>query len=333
MTDTQEATGQAPVVTPKEKLARRFERRAPASNFETMCERWAERKAQVGVECDACEGLGYRLFTAGEMAYWKDRIDGAGGHTERDREQKAMTHASKCRRCKGTGYLSQRPGEFGDSMDVRFTTVGCYACRGRDRRREPDYPRFMHSHAGSSSGQVRADDEGSAVVEQWDTCSVCGGDGYVVPITARPTMKTQDERTRWSGEGEDDPGFELFVRMHPEAAHKPAAAEAIPDVDALAIVALWGAPGDTWAQHEWGRRFALWPFTEAGGKLADQSSHASAAPEWYDRRIAAIAHERQAETDAADGSPRRRVLISQADTQARTLEHRVAAAIRAIEAA
>ena len=322
--------------TPKEKLAARFERRAPASNFETMCDRWAERRAEVGTECEACEGLGYRLFSAGEMAYWKDRIDKAGGHTERDREQKAMTHASRCDACAGTGYLSQRPGDFGDLMDVRFTTVGCPGCRGRDRRREPDYPRFMHTHAGSSCGEVRVRDEESATLDEWDTCSLCGGDGYVVPITARPTMKTQDERTRWSGEGEDDPGFELFVTMHPEAAPKPAPAEALPDVEALAIPAMWGEHGDRWAQHEFGRRFALWPFTDSGRRLADESALLSAAASWYERRIDIITREREAEREAdraGTGSPRRRILLRKADAEARSLERRVAGALRAIEAA
>ncbi len=319
--------------TPRDKLAARFERRAPGSNFETMCERWAERRAQVGVECEACEGLGYRLFTPGEMAYWKDRIDKASGHTERDREQKAMTHASKCKCCKGTGYLSQRPGDFGDLMDVRFTTVACPECRGRDRRKEPEYPRFMSSSPGSSCGRVQVEDEESALFGMWETCRSCGGNAYVVPITARPTMKTQDERDRWSGEGEDDPGFELYVRMHPEAAPKPSPAEAIPDTDALAIPAMWGEHGDRWAQHEFGRRFALWPFTDSGVKLVEESGLSSIEASWYERRIDIIARERQAERDGIGSTPRRRVLLAAADQEARALERRVAGALRAIEAA
>jgi hypothetical protein len=320
-------------LTPKDRLAERFERRAPGSNFTTMCERWADRREQVGVECEGCEGLGYRLFSPREMAYWKERIEGRTGHVERQREKDAMTQASKCEDCKGTGYVSQRPGDFGDLTDVRFTTAGCPHCRGRDWRKAPSFPLLMHTSAGSSCGKVRVEDEESASLETWEVCASCGGDAYVVPITARPTMKTQDERERWSGEGEDDPGFELFLRMHPEAAPKVAPEESIPDVVALAIPAFWGEHGDRWAQHEFGRRFALWPFTEAGAKLADASALSSSAATWYERRIDIIARERQTERDGQASTPRRRVLIAKADTEARGLERRVAIALRAIEAA
>jgi hypothetical protein len=337
MIDESATTEQASVGVPmREALAEMFASREPESNFSVMCERAAERRASVGVECKACEGVGYRLLTEAEMAYWKERIDRQSRHEDIELERRAQLRSSRCNECEGHGYVAQRPDDESDQVDAVATTVMCSRCRGSDdrhaRKNEAGsqlYPSLMHRHWGTSCGETIPPNDATA--ELGDVCPVCLGDAYVVPITARPRMRTADEGTTWVAVEEVDPGFVTWQRLRrieePEAEAKP------DDLVALAIRAWVGEHGDTWAMHHWGRRFALWPLTEAGQRLFEEASAASAETDWFARRLDVLKRERQAELDVDRPSPRRRNLITLADSEARALERRAREALKAIEAA
>jgi hypothetical protein len=84
-----------------------------------------------------------------------------------------------------------------------------------------------------------------------------------------------------------------------------------------------GPEGDTYSGHTWGRRFALWPLTEAGRRLADESRGTSTKRAPYERllELCAVEHAEAVQADRVD--PRRSSLVRRADADARALERRV----------
>jgi hypothetical protein len=259
-----------------------------------------------------------------------------------------------CRSCRGSTVGPRRRGDVvlrGDSM---FSTVTCPACRGMDARKHGLLP---HRHYGSSAGEVRLrgtrpmrdpDVEGltkpsardDAAAERGDVCLRCFDPragrslAYLVPLTVRPTLKTSEVLER-------PEGVEELPEHFPDSDF---AAEAEPkdgpdvgtwltdlrhqDPELAAGVAAYLSPfGDRWAEHAWGRRFALWPFLDAGQALAEGApGHTTDDP--YPRQLELIADERRDETQAEQADDGRRCLISMADDAARLFEGRILDAIR-----
>lgn len=271
-------------------------------------------------------------------------------HESMEDDRKKRKRRARCRTCQGSGKGPLTKDGDAGRPDSMFSTVTCRTCRGLDARKHGLLP---NRHYGSSSGELRMrgpriipDPEASGVytvrphprddaaAELHDTCPTCRGDdgqgtGYVVPITVRPVAKTappadeipEEVHEHFPESDFDDPVFdphdaddflELTRRDDPHLA--------------AAIAAYLGASGDAWAKNPWGRRFALWPLTDAGRTLASESRQ-EAKGTGYPRLLALCSKERGNEVTAAAGSPRRRVLLARADNEARLLERRVERAL------
>lgn len=262
------------------------------------------------------------------------------------RDRRERNRRSICRKCRGTGK-GARPHDLDPAHpDSMFSTVMCPACRGVDARNErkrlkklgggPKYPSLMHRHHGTSCGYVvRELPENVSGPRQQLPCLRCSGElddvgpGYLVPINARPTLRTNNVAEEPRGVDElpehfpaSDFGDEEPDRTQPEGWLEALRVE---DPKLAAGVAAYLSPqADGYADHPWGRRFALWPLTEPGRQLAGDAGD-------FDCALEACDIAREAEASCALGSPRRRMLISEANQAARALERRVEAALRAAE--
>jgi hypothetical protein len=80
-------------------------------------------------------------------------------------------------------------------------------------------------------------------------------------------------------------------------------------------------------------RFALWPLTEAGQKLAEESKFNPAAGDWFSQQLDVLRDARMSVVQEESPSPRVRALVGLADAQARALEQRAEQALLEAEAA
>lgn len=315
------------------------------SNFGAMCERAAlDANKHASIQCRPCGGNGFVVLTEDDLEGWKIRIaDGMKRLSEEpDHEQRKELHsrlddirqglsqASVCEICKGSGYTTQKRADRAVAMDSMFTTVRCGRCRatGTDRNR------------GDALRLILG-----------DKCGKCGGEAYVVPVTAKEhgSSKSGKPPKKEPSTGADD-NYD-----GPSPTNGVAAASWV-DEDALAergrvsrvldairrenpavgqAIATYNGPdGDKWGQNKWGRLFALWQHTEAGKQLAlDGAKRSKGGHGFLIAPLELIATERDAEFRALTPNPRRRALISQADRQARELHTSMTKAIRSSEAA
>lgn len=286
-------------------------------------------------------------------------------HDNMDEARRERVKRSICRTCHGSAKSERRRREGRQGRpDSMFSTVSCPGCLGVDARK---HSLLQTRHYGSSSGgafihgnrivvdpkdpnvyEVVSDHRDDAAAERGDTCKRCHGAAYLEPITCRPTrragdveedLELQQVRTvRLDGHTEELREGELD--HYPAHDFAPAAGTGDPAGDwleevaaedlelAAAIAVLVGEHGDKFAKTPWGRRFALWPLTSAGKRLA-MTSKLQAAGDGYERVLKLCALERQAARKGATASPLRAILIAQADQQARLIEARAEARLAA----
>lgn len=289
-----------------------------------------------------------------------DEIEGAGFKTKQivtrlvtttenlARDRRERNRRSVCRKCRGTGKGPRQHDLDPGRPDSMFSTVMCPTCRGVDARNErrkrkrqgggPMYPSLMHRHHGASCGYVtRPLPAGVRGPRQQLPCAGCAGEiddvgpGYLVPINVRPTMRTNNVVEEPHGVDElpeHFPDYD-FGDEDPDQAQPEGWLEAMRRADPLlaAAVAAYVSPqADGYADHPWGRRFALWPLNEFGRELAGGVRD-------FDDALEACDDARTAEDAAALGTPRRRMLLAEANQAARELERRVEAALQAAEEA
>jgi hypothetical protein len=305
------------------------------SNYGSMCEAAAVTR-HASVRCRVCSGQGFRVLGAEELEQWRRRLELPALHAkledtkdpadraalrtritaERDKLRAELSAASTCGPCAGTGRVAPKRADRAVAMDSMWTTVRCGRCRGTG---ETIYP----------------NDESA---ERQDVCLRCGGQSYLVPVTARETGSSRHGRPPQRVGGDDDGdavscdvataswnedellelGRVSRVLEHMRAADREAAE---------AFESYNGPDGDRWGAHHWGRIFALWPHTVAGDKLAREAARRSRMGHGFLLPpLALIASERDAELRGQTSNPRRRALISQADAQARRLLERANAA-------
>jgi hypothetical protein len=282
-----------------------------------------------------------------EIIRLKERME-EGKLGRRERMKRAI-----CRSCRGSGQSKRRRGQGENRPDSLFNTVTCVACRGRDTR---SHPRFLHRHLGSSTGTVRmrgnrlaedgvtiiSDPRDDRAAELGDVCATCRGDdgmgtGYVFPVTVRPILKTSNVQEDAEGIADLPEGFpdDDFT---PRGAAAPDWAETFLDelrkhdpAIAAAVAAHVGSNGDTWSVHAWDRRFALWPLTADGRRVAEESKQFDPRRASYAALLELCAFERLEVVQAGPvpENARRRALIGSADIQARMLETRVDRALDA----
>jgi hypothetical protein len=364
MTDPN-ATGQAPLARNfRERLAEHVAGVAPPSNFEAMAE-IIFRSGNAGPEpCDACKGEGSRRLNSAVIADYEKRVakkleecvllrkaladippDQHEGSYEakrlenrlRDTEKNArdlryeFNRRSICRACRGSGFAPRSAGARGGRPDPMFSTIPCESCRGSNASRHGG-----RAH-GTSCGSIYPSDSWFPAV-----CVKCKGASYLVPITARPTLKTSDVVENPKGvdnlpEHFPDTDFDAESdELEPVEQTPQGFLDGIREHDpmlAAAITCYLGAKGDECGEHFWGRRFALWPLTKHGRQLADESRAESVVKGGYEHALDLCRIERLAEIQADEGTPRRRALITLADGEARQLEAKVESAIVVAEAA
>lgn len=261
------------------------------------------------------------------------------------KDKEARDLKQYCKPCRGTGKGPRTHDLDPGRPDSMFSTVMCPACRGYDARQ---HPLLQHRHHGTSSGERRihgprrveilenGTPEGALVVlesdprdddaaEFEDRCGECGGDAYLVPINARPALKTSGRIEEPDGIPDlPDTPESHYAQPEPDDTTTPegflgATRKDDPEL-AAAIAAYLGAHGDEWSDHAWGRRFALWPLGKPGRSLAGNAVS-------YDDTLAACARMRLAETYTRGTAD----LIKAASRFAFQLELRVERALHAAQ--
>lgn len=367
MTD-QSATEQDSVAESfRERVTRHIDGFAPPSNFEAMC---AAISRRIGPpKCKPCAGRGFVPLAGEQLQAFKDRMNNMHaecgkltaqslapkldeGDYERvveDQDHRkrlamniqqiqrnmfdekwAFKQRSKCTACGGSGQGKRAGDPEQLRPDALFTTIACPECRGSDSRQHDS---LMQTHRGTSCGSFTLSTETDDHPEG-TTCPKCHGAAFVVPITARPTLKTAEVL--------DD--VDDFARRASRRRQRPQAPETPSDLIeqlqeseplvAVATVVLLGPHGKEWAQHEsgWGARFAIWPLVSGGQQIVQEATTASAVEDWYRRQIDLIRLERAA-SEASPDRVRVASLVSIADGQARKLEAKVEEALDRAEAA
>jgi RNase P subunit RPR2 len=287
-----------------------------------------------------------------------ERLRDTGENVMKLREE--LNKRTICRRCKGSTYAPRRRDSTTARPDSMFTTVGCPRCRGIDRRR---HWKLMTFHHGSSAGQLRIRDQrfdaegfplenarNDAAAERHDACPACLGEdgigrGYVEPISVRPLLKTSNVLDDPNGvDGFETEAFPRTDFEAPTSASELAGDEDGPDpgcflaetrredpVLAAALAVYHGAEADEYDAHPWGRRFVLWPLTEAGKRIAERTGHLHAAG-GYEGTLELCRTERN-DAEASTASPLSRALCRNAEIESRALEARVKQAIEEAVAA
>lgn len=299
------------------------------SNFMGMCAA-VLADSHESVDCRACSGKGYRALTEAELRGFAKQLAKQKTTEHRDQVRQALSRASDCEDCKGSGKVSRRRrGDHTAAMDSMFTTVACGRCHG--------------------CGEAAPPTDASA--ERQDVCLGCGGDAYIVPVTVRPTGSTNEGGSGGSSATDFDAGPLLLAA--PDAAQdqdsrlserRGVASElrAIRAQDpqlAAALESYHGPEGARWVEHRWGRAFTLWQHTPAGKQLAEHVAEQSVrgcghlvAP------TERLARARETQERPPEGRTRadhqlQRVLLARADREARDLLRRVLAAVSDVETA
>lgn len=302
----------------QDSLTRYYASQDGGSSYELMCDN-VRALGHASVDCRTCSGKGYRELTAADVKKWTDLLNEQTTDEHRRQVREALSRASDCPTCKGSGKVSAARPRWDRvvAMDSMFTTVCCGVCRG--------------------TGEVRAPTDASA--ERQDVCLGCGGDGYIVPVTAR-CQKQQGGAT--GGSATDSYQAPLFLPAAPdpgiaataERQHVAAKLGQLSAHDpqlAAALASYHGPESHPWVEHRWGRGFVLWQHTPPGQQLADDVAVRSVQRAGYlvaatDRLAEArLAVERPAAGRPLDHHQLWRVLVARADREARELQRRVLA--------
>lgn len=229
-----------------------------------------------------------------------------------------------CPECDGIGCLESHRGRHPVEW---FVSTQCYHCRGSGSFPEKNLE-FRNP------GQLQ------------DLCEICGaegpwsedepwrGQGFTVPITARPTGGHAGGY-RWSGGSATDSAEVVPLATHDQEQSAVEFGKALRLVSAIkaddaalgaAVEAYCGPDGQKWAGHGYGRVFALWPLTRAGRALIEQAKWEFKLPV-----CERIAVERTNEAKSQDPTGKRRALIRQADEQARMMRRAVEAKLSELQ--
>ena len=299
------------------------------SSFDFMCE-LAIKISHASVPCRACDGQGFRALTEDELRKWEHKIAAETTHHGKKQLRETLMREGSCTVCRGSGATTQRRADRAHAMDAMFSTVRCGRCRG--------------------CGEVLIPSDESA--ERGDTCLGCGGLTYIVPVTVKEKGSSKHgkapHRERTDDGDYDEPAGDIGGSWFDEDELRERGRvsrrlEAIGQAEPALTVALghyYGADGDKWRHHRWGRVFALWQDTQAGKRLAQGSAERSRQGHGFLLApLDLIASERDAEGKAeAPGRHNhwrdlRRALLAQADREARELQARLRRVIEEIEAA
>lgn len=292
------------------------------SNYEDMVDN-VRALGHASVDCRACSGKGYNELPEEKLREWLDTIAKAETIEHRDQARRALSHASDCKACKGSGKVSARRGDLARAMDSMFTTVRCGSCRG--------------------SGEVTNPTDTSA--ERQDVCLTCGGEAYIVPVTVRSKGSSNQGGAGGSSATDHDAGPLLLASAAAEAPqhdHDPTDRVAVAaEIEALrardpqladALASYHGHEAEPWVQHAWGRGFVLWQHTTAGKLIAHEVAEQSERRAGFlvaPTRLLALARDQVEMPGIAPvmlrDATRLRVLLARADREARELQRRIQA--------
>lgn len=295
------------------------------SNYMGMCAA-VLADSHASVDCRACSGRGFRELSVDELRKWSHRIAAQETTEHRDQVRRALSQASDCAACRGTGKVSAPRGDHAAAMDSMFTTVRCGLCKG--------------------CGETTAPTDTSA--ERGDVCLGCGGASYIVPVTVR-AKKQQDQGGGGSSATDGD-----CLPAPPQAAHehrhhaddRQRVAQELQTLRsqdpqlADAITSYHGPESEPWVRHRWGRGFCLWQHTPAGKLVVREVSEQSERRAGFlvaPTRLLALARDQLELPGDAHvvfrDAQRLRVLMARADREARDLQRRMQAAITRVETA
>lgn len=259
--------------------------------------------------CGVCDGMGAKPVDPQELElrqYKLATFDRDIAATDSDQHAERLKRArreymetwlaeSVCPACEGTGHVEHKSKI---SVDL-FATQRCFRCSGV-------------GHIERRGACFR--------------CLHCDGRGYWWPVNAKPTRGRKPGNS-WSGRSAtDDAGYS--VAGVTGAIHAPdeqcfvefgrvlRILGSIESARRAAIVAYFGPEGARWATHSWSRLFVLWPHTASGQQIYEGRSN----DDWL---LSAIDYLERVRVQAfATKIPdfRMRVLLRQADSEARTLQ-------------
>lgn len=284
---------------------------------------------QVSVDCRTCSGRGFRELTEAELRTFAASIADQKTVEHRDQVRRALSRASDCPTCKGSGKVTARRGDRAAAMDSMYTTVCCGQCRG--------------------CGETTNPTDTSA--ERGDVCLGCGGDAYIVPVTVRSKGSSNQGGAGGSSatDGDAAPLLLSMASSEPAAEHDhhltdrhrvAAELEAVRTRDpqlAAGLASYHGPEADAWVDHRWGRGFVLWQHTDAGKQIAEHvAAHSPARSGYLVAATERLAGARAAAERPPAGRPTQdttllRVLVARADREARELKRRVLAAANDVE--
>lgn len=315
-----------------DRFAEHLARGAPGegSSYDAMCD-VVSHTGHVSKRCGACKGKGYRDVAGPVLEQWKAKIASETSPARRDSLRRDLSDLSTCHVCSGSGETHheisrqrtlcdgcdgagcKRCGHSGEvslgPIDSTWTTTRCPKCRGGGE--------FLDEDAQ-------------------DVCPLCRGKTYVIACTVRekgsskkgrlpPGMLPADDVIPASAAGAIGPEspsewteeelaeFAAMARVRDRIRARSGEA-------ADALETYFGAEGDRWGKHHWGRAFALWPHTDAGRALvADARRSSKLGSAYLLRPIDVLAAERIAEGEATVSNLRRRALIAAAKDQARAV--------------
>lgn len=305
-----------------EKLARHFSRADDerGSNYEDMVR--VMPLTHASVDCRACSGKGYKELSEQELRKFAAQIARQETIAHRDQVRAAMSRASDCDKCHGTGKVSAPRGDRSAAMDSMFTTVRCALCRG--------------------GAEVTRPTDTSA--ERQDVCLACGGDAYIVPVTVRCRGSSNQGGAGGGSATDHDGSSPLMLPAAPqeltsgpeaigaERVELAAQIEAMRTRDpqlAAALARYHGPESEPWVEHRWGRAFVVWQDTAPGKQLAELVAERSPARSGYlvapiERiRGAREAVERPGVARPTADHQLMRVLVAKADREAREILRRL----------
>ncbi len=295
------------------------------SNYMGMCAA-VLAVSHVSVDCRACSGRGFRELSVDELRKWQQNIADQETTEHRDQVRRALSRASDCKACRGSGKVSARRGDHASAMDSMWTTVRCGTCRG--------------------GGETTRPTDTSA--ERGDVCLVCGGDAYIVPVTVRASKHLGSgggggsatdgdclpapPPTTLSREHDLDGKREIKREIESLRARDPQLADA--------LASFHGHEAEPWVGHRWGRGFCVWQHTPAGRLIAHEVAEQSERRAGFlvaPTRLLALARD---QLEMPGDAPvmlrdvtRLRVLMARADREARDLLRRMQAVVAQVESA
>lgn len=250
---------------------------AAVSNYSAMC----EELAGSGIKsrrCPKCDGLGFKPMTPEEGEMWDRQLAAQNDPAARANLRKKRHESTLCKLCKGGGHLTTESKLQATPCDLCEGVPGrsCKRCFGAGRV----FLGFMDSffttvRCGRCKGSGEVVDE---TVE--DVCQLCRGASYTIPCTVRSTGSSKS--------GKLPPGHGRGAESGDAGASKPKSADTVVWADEIEIAELgmlspklagvaainpthavvleryFGAEGNRWQKHHWGRIFALWDLTADG---------------------------------------------------------------------